>query len=129
MAKRRMTVHFRIPPYNPPRNDWRKDIYAAAKAEIERRGIEYRREDKLQISIVLYLPKRSVEIHDLDNRSKDVLDALQGRMGGSKAMHTACPLVPNDNQFSSLSVTKSVPPKQSHEKGHVTISKFHPATL
>lgn len=128
MAKRKMTVHFRIPPYYPPRNDWRKKIYEAAKAEFDRRGIQYKREDKLQISIVLYLPKRSVEIHDLDNRSKDVLDALQGRMGGSKAIRAVDPLVPNDNQFASLSVTKSIPPKQSLEKGHVTISEFHPAS-
>jgi Holliday junction resolvase RusA-like endonuclease len=126
MSKRKMTVHFRIPPYEPPRNDWRKNIYKAAKDEIERRGIQYDRDDKLQICIVLYLPKRSLEIHDLDNRSKDVLDALQGRMGGSKAMPTKTPLVPNDNQFASLSVTKSVPPKQSLQNGHVTISKFRP---
>ncbi len=28
-----------------------------------------------------------MEVHDLDNRLKDILDALQGRVGGSKAVN------------------------------------------
>lgn len=91
---------------------------------MESRSVTYRNDDLLEISIILYLDNKACKIHDLDNRAKDVLDALQGRMGGSKAVRTVEWLVPNDRQFARMSVRKTLPPKQSHSQGHVTVSKL-----
>ncbi len=51
------------------------------------------------------------------------MDSLQARMGGSKAMRQYQPLIPNDSQVFTVTVTKMLPPPQSHGMGHVTITK------
>ena len=84
--KRRIKLHFRIPPYVTPRNRWRRLIYDAAKAERQRGRVCYCPQDCLAVALTLYLNKQSILFHDVDNRLKDVLDALQGRMGGPKAV-------------------------------------------
>ena len=61
------------------------------------------------------------EIHDVDNRLKDVLDALQGRAGGSEALRLLKQIVLNDSQIYRFTITKSVPSKQSLGLRHVTI--------
>ena len=65
---------------------------------------------------------RALEIHDVDNRLKDILDALQGRMGGSKAVRKFEPIILNDRQVYRVIVNKSAPPGQSHGLGHVAVS-------
>lgn len=65
---------------------------------------------------------RALEIHDVDNRLKDILDALQGRMGGSKAVRMFAPIILNDRQVYRVVVSKSSPPGQSHGLGHVAVS-------
>jgi Holliday junction resolvase RusA-like endonuclease len=118
MAKRKFKIHFRIPPYATPRNDWRRLIYNAARKEMETGRVTYRKDDRLAVTLVLYFP-RAIGFHDVDNRLKDVLDALQGRMGKV----TRRPLIPNDKQVYRVAVTKMLPPPQSHTLGHVTITK------
>ena len=46
----------------------------------------------------MYLRGRALEIHDVDNRLKDILDALQGRRGRSKAVRRFAPMLTNDRQ-------------------------------
>jgi hypothetical protein len=123
MAKRKIKLHFRIPAYRHPRNAWRKLIYDAALAEMEAKQVTYRKEDKLAVSVVLYFDSGAIEFHDVDNRLKDVLDALQARMGGPKAVRQYQPLIPNDSQVFKVTVTKMLPPPQSNGLGHVTITK------
>lgn len=127
MAKSRATLHFRIPSYATPRNRWRQLIWQAAWGAARERGIEYCPTDRLAVSIVLYLGEPALALHDVDNRSKDVLDALQGRMGGPKIVRKHRPLIPNDSQVWQVCVTKALPPKQSRALGHVTIRRFAPA--
>ena len=121
MAKRKFKIHFRIPAYVASRNDWRRLVYDAACAEMQARRVTYRSGDKLAVTLVLYLDGVAIGVHDVDNRLKDVLDALQGRMGGPKAVRRDKPLIPNDNQVFKVTVTKMLPPPQSHTLGHVTI--------
>jgi len=67
--------------------------------------------DKLEVSLRLYFSgDRSTEIHDVDNRLKDCLDALQGRVGGTKtkAGRTLKPIVPNDRQIWRVVVQKTL---------------------
>ena len=123
MAKRRFKIHFRIPPYVTPRNDWRRLIYDAARTEMQARRVTYRSDDRLAVALVLYFDGMAIGFHDVDNRLKDVLDALQGRMGGPKAVRRHQPLIPNDSQVFRVTVTKMLPPPQSHGLGHVTIAR------
>ena len=85
--------------------------------------VTYRSDDKLAVALVLYFDRVAIRFHDVDNRLKDVLDALQGRMGGPKAVRRHQPLIPNDSQVFRVTVTKMPPPPQSHDLGHVTIAK------
>ena len=122
MAKPKQKLKFRLPKYESPRNAWRKRIYAAALQAAENQGVEYGSEAKLAVEVKLYLRGRTLEIHDVDNRLKDILDALQGRAGGSKAIRQLQPIILNDRQIYRVIVTKSPPPKQSLGLGHVTIT-------
>lgn len=121
MAKRPLKLHVRIPEYRSPRNSWRRKIHAAATEVQHRRGVEYHPDDHLEIDIRLYLDGRALTWNDVDNRLKDVLDALQGRVGGPKAVRSLPPLIPNDRQIFRVVVEKCSPPKQSLGCGHVTI--------
>ena len=121
MAKPKQKLKFRLPEYVSPRNAWRKKIYAEASKAAKIQGVEYRPEVKLAVEVKLYLRGRALEIHDVDNRLKDILDALQGRMGGSKAVRKFEPIILNDRQVYRVVVNKSAPPGQSHGLGHVTV--------
>ena len=122
MAKLKQKLKFRLPEYVSPRNAWRKKIHAAALKVANQQGVEYGPEVKLAVEVKLYLHGRALEIHDVDNRLKDILDALQGRMGGSKAVRKFEPIIFNDRQVYRVTIAKFPPPKQSHGLGHVTVS-------
>jgi hypothetical protein len=65
-----------------------------------------------------------LSFHDVDNRLKDILDALQGRAGGSKKVRTLVPIIPNDNQIYRVMIEKAPPPWQSKGFGHLTLRKY-----
>jgi len=93
MAKRRKTVSVRIPPYVPPRNAWRRQIHAIVRERMAELGVTYRATDELELEVRLYLAPSDILVHDVDNRLKDIIDALRGRVGGPKAVRTLMPLV------------------------------------
>jgi len=124
MAKVRQKLKFRLPEYMSPRNTWRRKIYAAALEAVKKQGVSYAEDAKLAVEVKLYLRGRALEIHDLDNRLKDILDALQGRMGGSKAVRRFVPIIHNDRQVFRVVVTKSSPPQQSLGLGHVSVLRL-----
>lgn len=124
MSKPRQKLKFRLPEYVSPRNAWRKKIHAAALKAANTQGVEYAPEAKLAVDVKLYLRGCALEIHDVDNRLKDILDALQGRMGGSKAVRKFEPIILNDRQVYRVVVTKSSPPGQSHGLGHVVVGRL-----
>ena len=124
MPKPPLKLHFRIPPYRRPRNAWRRLIHAAAVEVQQRLGVRYAVTDRLELNVRLYLSGRALDVHDVDNRLKDVLDALQGRAGGSKAVHSLPPLIPNDRQIYRVVVEKLEPFKQSRGYGHVTVRRL-----
>jgi len=114
MVKRKTKLTLRIPPYESPRNTWRQKIHRIALLEAKRSGISYRDSDKLELKVRLYLKKEPLFTHDLDNRLKDIMDALQGRAGGSKKLHTLSPIIPNDKRIFRIVVEKSLPPLMYH---------------
>jgi Holliday junction resolvase RusA-like endonuclease len=124
MAKRKTKLTIRIPPYQSPRNTWRQEIHRIASLEAERAEVSYRSTDKLEFKIRLYLKNGPLFSHDLDNRLKDIMDALQGRAGGSKKVHSLSPIIPNDHQVFRIVIEKSLPPKQSKGFGQLHITKY-----
>jgi len=129
MAKRPLKLTIRIPEYKNPRNSWREAIHCAV-AEVQRRGsVQYDTGDRLEVTLRLYFSSEgALEIHDVDNRLKDCLDALQGRVGGTKtkAVRKLEPIIPNDRQIWRVIVEKSLAPRQAHGRGHLTIRKLRP---
>ncbi len=131
MAKPRLHLRVRIPPYRAPRNAWRRSLNALTGQRQKQAGIWYRESDRLEVHIRLYMDTRSLRSHDVDNRLKDILDALQGRAGGSKRVRLLPAIVPNDRQIYRVSIEKGLAPWQSHGLGHLVIRKFRarPAVL
>ena len=124
VAKRSLKLSARIPPYRAPRNAWRQRIHQAVVEATAQRGVSYRPSDRLEIHVRLYMSQGALTSNDVDNRLKDVLDALQGRAGGSKRTPTLRPIIPNDRQVFRVVIEKGPAPKQSRGLGHVTIRRL-----
>ena len=124
MTKRKTKLTIRIPPYQTPRNAWRKKIHRIASLGAKKAEVSYRSTDKLQLMVRLYLKNGPLFSHDLDNRLKDIMDALQGRAGGSKKIRTLSAIIPNDRQVFRIVIEKSLPPKQSKGFGHLVVTKY-----
>jgi len=124
MPKRRLTLSVPLPLYRHPRNAWRRLIHQAAlEAQVSRR-VTYLPSDKLEVHVTLNLSRSAALHHDVDNRLKDILDALQGRAGGSKALQTLQPIVPNDRQIYRVSIEKSPRTDRKRPRGTITIRKL-----
>jgi Holliday junction resolvase RusA-like endonuclease len=82
-------------------------------------------EDKLELIIRLYFDKTKLQFVDIDNRVKDIMDALQGHVGGTgKKQRLLKPIIPNDSQIYRVIAEKGLPPKQSHGLGHLVIRRY-----
>lgn len=115
----------RLPEYHYPRNAWRRGIHNAVVERLKQKNINYTKEDKLEIHIRLYFDKGKISFVDVGNRLKDVMDALQGRIGGTKSKHGLLkPIVPNDSQIYRVTIEKCPPPPQSHGMGHLIIKRY-----
>jgi hypothetical protein len=124
MPKQPKKLTFRLPPYRPPRNDWRRAISAVAVAAQQNAGVRYSPSDHLTVTVRLYMADAELAANDVDNRLKDVFDALQGRAGGSKAKRTLPAIIPNDNQVFRVEMEKMLPPKQARGLGHLSIRRL-----
>ena len=125
MPKRPLKISFRIPPYPSGRKlKWRHAIYAAADEARKQAGVKYTQRDRLEVHVRLYMDASLLASHDVDNRAKDVLDALQGRAGGSKRVRQLSAIIPNNNQVFKLVVEKALPSKQSLFLGHVEVRRL-----
>ena len=127
MPKRPLTLKVRIPEYVSPRNTWREAIHQAVTDAQRTTVVRYEPDDRLEVILQLYFTGgRATEIHDVDNRLKDCLDALQGRVGGTKtkARRALPAIVPNDRQIWRVVVQKGHAPKQAHGRGHLTVRRL-----
>jgi len=123
MPKPRRTLNIRIPAYAAPRTQWRKKIHAELTARAEERGVAYQPGDELELHMVLHLGPRQISFHDVDNRLRDIMDALQGRAGGPKAKRTLRPIVPNDRQIYKVTIEKKLRGR-GLGLGHLTVRKY-----
>jgi len=117
----------RLPPYETTRTAWRRVLLREIEKAAAEAGIRFARSDRLSVNVRLYMDAGQLMFHDVDNRLKDIMDALQGRIGGTKSKRApVSPLIPNDNQVYSARIEKSLPPKQSHGRGHLVIRTMKP---
>lgn len=70
------------------------------------------------------MDETALRFHDVDNRLKDIMDALQGRAGGPKKFRNHSPIIPNDKQIYRVIIEKAFPPKQSQGLGHLVIKRY-----
>ena len=114
MAKERKSIKVRLPQFMSSKAQWRRAIHNAVYEVITKKGIKYSDHDHLEVRIRLYFDKTKITFVDIDNRAKDILDALQGLTGGFGKKKRSLPsIIPNDNQIYKLLIEKSLPPKQS----------------
>jgi hypothetical protein len=79
--------------------------------------------------VLLYLKKgKRHDIHDVDNRLKDILDALQARFGGPKSTRRKYRLFQNDRQVSRVVIEKQPIPKALSDDagGRLLIRPYEP---
>ena len=110
MTKTKRTIQCKLPTYKRPRGQWRKEILANVMKAAD--GVTYDKADELEVVVLLYLSQgKRLAIHDVDNRLKDVLDALQGRFGASRTSDVGQRLIENDNQIFRVLIEKQKIPK------------------
>jgi hypothetical protein len=129
MAKTMRTIRTLLPTYQKDRQRWRKQILANVCQEATRRGVQYDDDDLLDVEVLLYLTRgKRHDIHDVDNRLKDILDALQGRFRGYAPKEDRR-LIANDNKICRAVIEKRPTPKVLKNKtkdtgGKLTIRAF-----
>ncbi len=107
MPKQPLKLKVRLPKYRYPRNAWRRDIRKAVAARMIETKIHYTPKDRLEIYLRLYFREPDLSRIDVDNRLKDVMDALQGQVGGAgKKRPRPKKILPNDSQIYRVTVEK-----------------------
>ncbi len=124
MAKRRFSITAAIPAYTRPRNEWRRRVHAAVLEAQTRRGVGYRDADRLEVRIALRLDSRPLAIHDIDERVKDILDALAGRIAGPRSRRRIAPIVPEADQIRRVILEKSDGGGRRGTLGELAISRY-----
>jgi len=112
MRKQRQKLTVRIPNYVTKPMAWRKAINDAVAKAQDQAGVQYSSDDKLDIDVRFHLRDRKLTILDLDNRLKQVGDALQGFLGEKGKSRVLRRIIPNDNQIYRLVAEKRMPPKK-----------------
>lgn len=129
MTKIAHTIRTSLPTYQKDRQRWRKEILANVREAAARSGVEYDDDDLLDVQVLLYLTRgKRHDIHDVDNRLKDILDALQGRFRGYSSKKDRR-LIANDNKICRAVIEKRATPKVYKNKtkdtgGKLTIRAF-----
>jgi hypothetical protein len=93
VAKRRFSISATLPAYAPPRNEWRRRVHAAVLEAQTFRGVGYRESDQLELRVSIFLGARPLDVHEVDERVKDIVDALEGRIAGRRSRRRIAPIV------------------------------------
>lgn len=99
MPKRSLKLSVRIPNFMKDAAAWRRAINAAIDQVQDRTNVRYSPTDKLEVEICFHLRNPKLTILDLDNRLKDVFDALLGFVGDKGKSGELRSIIPNDNQI------------------------------
>ena len=129
MAKNPGTISVRIPAYQRDRLRWRRRILSSVLRGQRENGVRYGPDARFEVVVLLYLKKgKRHDIHDVDNRLKDILDALQARFGGPKSARRKYRLFQNDRQVSRVVIEKQPIPKSLSDDagGRLLIRRYEP---
>ena len=124
MAKRRFTFSATLPPYAPPRNEWRRRVHAAVLESQAGRGVGYSENDRLEVRIELYLGSRPLAMLDIEERVNDVIDALGGYIAGPRSERRIAPIVPNPDQIRRIILEKSTRVPRGRPLGQITLARY-----
>jgi Holliday junction resolvase RusA-like endonuclease len=115
MPKSPRTIRTKLPTYQKDRQAWRQKILDNVRRAAAKRGVEFDSDQLLEVDVILYLKRgKRHDIHDVDNRLKDILDALQGRFRGAYGKKHR--LIANDNRICRAVVEKRPTPKVLNSK-------------
>ncbi len=123
MAKRRFTIGATLPAYAPPRNEWRRRVHAAVLEAQTFRGVGYRESDRLELRVTLFLASRPLDVHETDERVKDIVDALEGRIAGRRSRRRIAPIV-TGGQILRIILEKDSRVVRGRPLGLLTISRY-----
>ncbi len=123
MPKRRFSIGVELPAYARPRNEWRRRVHAAVLEALTRRGVGYRDADRLELRLALALDDRPLDIHAIDERVKDVIDALGGRIAGPRSRRRIAPIVADD-QIARIVLEKTPRRRRGRSLGELAISRY-----
>ena len=123
MAKRRFSIVVDLPGYARPRNDWRRRVHAAVLEELARRGVGYQDADRLELRLTLALEGKPLSVHAIDERVKDVIDALGGRIAGPRSTRRIAPIV-GDDQVARIVLEKAGPRRRARTLGELAITRY-----
>ena len=124
MAKRRFTISTTLPAYAPPRNEWRRRVHAAVLDAQTSRGVGYRESDRLELHIALFLGTSPLDIHEVDERVKDIIDGLGGRIAGRRSRRRIAPIVPLADQIRRIVLEKDTRSLRGRPLGQLTIARY-----
>ncbi|HET8569159.1 MAG TPA: hypothetical protein VFM93_09255 [Candidatus Limnocylindria bacterium] len=124
MAKRRFSIVVPLPGYASPRNEWRRRVHAAVLDAQTRRGVGYRDADRLEVRLIVHLGGRALDLHAIDERLKDVIDALEGRIAGRASRRHIAPIVPGHDQIRRVIVEGSERKPRRGMLGELAISRY-----
>jgi Holliday junction resolvase RusA-like endonuclease len=104
-----------LPAYRTDRKKRRQEILACARAAVHGRTTKWSAEGPFEVVLLLYLTKgKQHDKHDVDNRLKDVLDALQGAFydKGKGKYRATRRIISNDRTVCRVIVEKQELPKK-----------------
>jgi Holliday junction resolvase RusA-like endonuclease len=114
MPKTPRTISCVLPRYDTDRKKWRRAILECARKQADRCTGGWERDGPFEVVVLLYAKKgKQHDRYDVDNRLKDVLDALQGaysaKVKGKYRVKTR--VIRNDSSVCRVVVEKHVLPK------------------
>ena len=124
MAKRRFSISIALPGYARPRHEWRRRVHAAVLDAQTRRGVGYRDADRLEVRITLFLRERPLDVHEIDERVKDVIDALEGRIAGPRSRRRIAPIIPSQDQIQRIVLEKAGSRGRRGALGELSIARY-----
>lgn len=124
MAKRRFSIIVALPGYTRPRNEWRRRVHASVLDAQTRRGVGYRDADRVEVRITLFLGERPLDLHEIEERVKDVIDALEGRIAGPRSRRRIAPIIPSPDQIQRIVLERSGGRGRRGALGELAISRY-----
>ena len=124
MAKRRFSISTALPGYARPRNEWRRRVHAAVLDAQTRRGVGYRDADRVEVRVTLFLRDRPLDLHEIDERVKDVIDALEGRIAGPRSRRRIAPIIPSPDQIQRIVLEKAGARGKRGALGELSIARY-----